>query len=96
MKRVLIRMIHFILVVAALAPLLSACDTQPTRRPVSNLNDDYQAPSQSRTALSGNSNIQIYGTINAGYGHSRTKTTVRGADGSKSTIRSSRTGMHSW
>ena len=89
----------FFVVAAVVVPVLTACgSSSQTRRPVSNLPysvDELEQSSQP-TALRANSGVQIYGTVNAGYGHSSTKTRVRHADGTTSTYRSSRTGMHSW
>ncbi|NLJ51450.1 MAG: hypothetical protein GX342_04770 [Alcaligenaceae bacterium] len=90
-------LIKSVVVAAIVVPVLTACSSSSqTRRPVSNLNVDDSVGRSSQTALSGNSGVQIYGTVNAGYGHTSTKTKVRGSDGSTRTIRSSRTGMHSW
>lgn len=87
----------FVIVVAVVVPVLAACGSQSQRRPISNLPYSVdKSKGTSQTALSGNSGVQIYGTVNAGYGHSRTKTRVRHADGTTSTYRSSRTGGHSW
>ncbi|CAM5193957.1 hypothetical protein OURE66S_00552 [Oligella ureolytica] len=89
----------FFVVAAVVVPVLTACgSSSQTRRPVSNLPYSVDEPEQSSqpTSLRGNSNVQIYGTVNAGYGHSSTKTRVRHADGTTSTYRSSRSGMHSW
>ena len=90
---------RLIVVVAVSIPVLTACGSQShMRRPVSNLHYSVDEPSATshKSVLGGNSNVQIYGTVNAGYGHSSTKTRVRHADGTTSTYRSSRTGTHSW
>lgn len=91
-------LVKFVVVAAAVVPVLTACGSQSqTRRPVSNLPYSVDEPARpSQTALRGNSKVQIYGTVNAGYGHSSTKARVRHSDGTTSTHRSSRTGTHSW
>lgn len=85
------------LIAFAVVPLLTACGTSPEiRRPVSNLNGGLEPQTRaSQSAWGGNSGVQIYGTIDTGYGYSRTKTTVTRPDGSRHTIRASRSGLHS-
>jgi hypothetical protein len=86
----------FAIVAAVVVPVLSACGSQPKQRAISNLPYSVdKSKGTSQTALRGDSGVQIYGTVNAGYGHSRSKARVRHADGTTSTHRSSRTGMHS-
>ena len=85
------------LIAAVTVPLLAACSSPPPPRPVSNLQSGTDAPNRaSPIALKGNSGIQIYGTIDAGYGYSSSKSTIRHSDGTKSTRRSSNSGVHSW
>ena len=77
--------------------LLSACNSsQELRRPVSNLDGKQSAQSHSsQGAWRSGSGVQIYGTIDAGYGYSSSKTTVTRPDGSRSTMRSSHSGLQS-
>lgn len=89
---------HLLLAVVPvlLSTLLAACSSsQDIRRPVSNLDNSQVSQEQSaRSAWGSGSGVQIYGTIDAGYGYSSTKTTVTRPDGSRSTTRTSHTGMH--
>ncbi|MDO5667723.1 MAG: hypothetical protein Q4G44_07880 [Alcaligenaceae bacterium] len=88
---------RLIFVAAVVGSLLSACgSSSEIRRPVSNLNSGAEPQVRaSQSAWGGNSGVQIYGTIDSGYGYSSTKTTITRPDGSRSTIRNSRSGLHS-
>lgn len=87
---------RLMLITAVVVPLLTACgSSSEIRRPVNNLGDGLEPQGQSsQSAWRSDSGVQIYGTIDTGYGYSRTKTTVTRPDGSRSTIRASQSGLH--
>ncbi|NLA89368.1 MAG: hypothetical protein GX844_05835 [Alcaligenaceae bacterium] len=90
-------LIKHTLVALITVPLLSACQSSSqTRRPVSNLNDDAGLKNRSGVVISSDSGVQIYGTVDAGYGVQRVKTTIKDSDGNRRTIRSSRSGVGSF
>ena len=92
-----ISLAKLVLLGAVIVPVLTACQSSAQNtRPVSNLKStaDDSAVS-SATALKSNSGVQVYGTIDAGYGYSQSKTKVKHSDGRTETIRSSHNGVHS-
>lgn len=90
--------IKWALLAIVTVPLLSACESSSqTRRPVTQLNSDSDRIGRSTQGVVGsNSGVQVYGTIDTGYGFSRTKTTITDSDGNRRTIRSSRSGLHNF